>query len=60
MGWAGMDWIDLLHDKNQWRAPVNTVRNISSSVLKHIRQQTRQIESSNVCVMISSLKLRYN
>jgi hypothetical protein len=25
IGWDGMDWIDLAHDKDQWRALVNTV-----------------------------------
>jgi hypothetical protein len=27
IGWAGMDWIDLAHDRNQWRALPNTVIN---------------------------------
>jgi hypothetical protein len=27
MGWCGMDWIDLTHDRDQWRALVNTVMN---------------------------------
>jgi hypothetical protein len=26
--WGGMDWIDLAHDRNQWRALVNTVMNL--------------------------------
>jgi hypothetical protein len=25
IGWVDMDWIDLLQDRNQWRALVNTV-----------------------------------
>jgi hypothetical protein len=25
MGWGGMDWNNLSHDKNQWKALVNTV-----------------------------------
>jgi hypothetical protein len=25
--WDGMDWIDLAHDRDQWRALVNTVMN---------------------------------
>jgi hypothetical protein len=28
IGWAGMDWIDLGQDRDQWRAPVNTVMNL--------------------------------
>jgi hypothetical protein len=28
IGWGGMDGIDLVHDRNQWRALVNTVMNI--------------------------------
>jgi hypothetical protein len=27
-GWGGMDWIDLAHDSDQWRALVNTVMNL--------------------------------
>jgi hypothetical protein len=25
IGWNGVDWIDLAHDSDQWRALVNTV-----------------------------------
>jgi hypothetical protein len=25
--WGGMDWIDLVHGRDQWRALVNTVMN---------------------------------
>jgi hypothetical protein len=28
VGWGGMDWIDLVQDKNQWTALVNTVMNL--------------------------------
>jgi hypothetical protein len=28
IGWGGMDWINLVQDKNQWGALVNTVMNI--------------------------------
>jgi hypothetical protein len=27
-GWGGIDWIDLAHDGDQWRAFVNTVMNL--------------------------------
>jgi hypothetical protein len=27
-GWGGMDWIDLVQDRDQWRAIVNTEKNI--------------------------------
>jgi hypothetical protein len=27
IGWDSMDWIDLPHDRDQWRALVNTVMN---------------------------------
>jgi hypothetical protein len=30
-GWDGMDWINLVQDKDQWRAVVNTVMNIRVS-----------------------------
>jgi hypothetical protein len=26
--WGGMDWINLVQDRNQWRALVNTVMNL--------------------------------
>jgi hypothetical protein len=28
IGWSGMDWIDLAHDRGQWRALMNTVMNL--------------------------------
>jgi hypothetical protein len=27
-GWDGMDWIDLAHDGDQWRALVNMIMNL--------------------------------
>jgi hypothetical protein len=27
-GWDGVDWIDMAHDKDQWRVLVNTVMNL--------------------------------
>jgi hypothetical protein len=27
-GWSGVDWIDLAQDKDNWRALVNTVKNL--------------------------------
>jgi hypothetical protein len=27
-GWDGMDWFDLAHDRDQWRALVNRVMNL--------------------------------
>jgi hypothetical protein len=29
VGWEHMDWIYLVQDKDQWRALVNTVMNLS-------------------------------
>jgi hypothetical protein len=26
--WGGMDWIDLAQDRDQWRALMNTVKNL--------------------------------
>jgi hypothetical protein len=28
IGWRGMDWIDLVQDRDQWKALVNTVMNL--------------------------------
>jgi hypothetical protein len=28
IAWDGMDWIDLVQDRDQWRAPVNAVMNL--------------------------------
>jgi hypothetical protein len=28
ISWDGTDWIDLVMDRNQWRALVNTVMNL--------------------------------
>jgi hypothetical protein len=28
IGWGGIDWIDLAHDRDQWRALVNMVMNL--------------------------------
>jgi hypothetical protein len=28
IGWDVIDWIDLVHDRDQWRALVNTVMNL--------------------------------
>jgi hypothetical protein len=31
IGWDGMDWIDLVQDRDQWRSLVNTVMNLRLS-----------------------------
>jgi hypothetical protein len=28
MGWSGMDWINLVQDRDKWRALVNTAMNL--------------------------------
>jgi hypothetical protein len=28
IGWNGMDWIDVVQDRDQWRALVNTMMNL--------------------------------
>jgi hypothetical protein len=28
IGWGGMDWIDLVQDRDQWRALVNTIMSL--------------------------------
>jgi hypothetical protein len=31
IGWDGMDWINLVHDRDQWRTLVNMVINLQVS-----------------------------
>jgi hypothetical protein len=31
IGWEGVDWIFLAHDRDQWRAAMNTVMNLRVS-----------------------------
>jgi hypothetical protein len=28
IGWGGMEWIDLAHDRDQWKALVKTILNL--------------------------------
>jgi hypothetical protein len=28
VGWGGMDWIDMAHDRDRWRALVSAVMNL--------------------------------
>jgi hypothetical protein len=32
IGWDGVDWIDLAQDRDQWRALVNTVMNLTAPI----------------------------
>jgi len=32
VGWEGMEWIDLVQDKDRWRALVNAVMNLQGSI----------------------------
>jgi hypothetical protein len=31
IGWGGMDWIDVVQDRDQWKALVNMVINVQVS-----------------------------
>jgi hypothetical protein len=31
IGWDGVDWIDMVQDRDQWRVLVNTVMNVRVS-----------------------------
>jgi hypothetical protein len=35
--WDGMDWIDLSHDRDQWRALLNTVMNLQNETKNKLR-----------------------
>jgi hypothetical protein len=37
IGWGGVDWIDLVQDRDQWRALVNTVMNLRWEILEQPR-----------------------
>ena len=28
VGWGGMDWIDLVENRDRWRTPINAVMNL--------------------------------
>jgi hypothetical protein len=28
IGWDGMDWVDLVQDRDKWKAVMNTVMNL--------------------------------
>jgi hypothetical protein len=45
IGWSGMDWIDLLQDRDQWTALVNTVINICFQ---------KMLERSSVAVQLAA------
>jgi hypothetical protein len=32
IGWASLDWIDMVQDRDQWRAHLNTAMNIQVSI----------------------------
>jgi hypothetical protein len=42
IGWDGMDWIDLAHNRGQCRALVNTVKNFKVPELLHNWQLLRK------------------
>jgi hypothetical protein len=42
IGWGGMDWIDLAHDTDQWRALVNPVMDLRvPSIIRMIKSRIR-------------------
>jgi hypothetical protein len=42
IGWSGMDWIDVIQDRDQWKALVDSVMNlrVSESVWKFLSSCT--------------------
>jgi hypothetical protein len=53
IGWDGMDWIDLAHDRDQWRVLVNTEMNLR--VTRSYPQQNLELRSNLLfiqCIML--------
>jgi hypothetical protein len=36
IGWYVVEWIHLAHDRDKWRAVVNTVMNMTNSIVQNI------------------------
>ena len=51
VGWGGMDWIDMVQDRDRWQALVNAVMNLCSYTLLHTFPPVLKLESMSMWII---------